>query len=275
MPAFTDKVVFLTGASSGIGAAVARELSRQGASLALMARRVDRVEALAQEVNSGGGKALALKADVTRDGDLEAATRATVERFGRIDVVIANAGFGVAGAVARLKLEDFQRQFDTNVWGMLRTFWATIEELKKTRGTLVLVGSVSSYVTSPNVAPYSMSKFAVRSLAEALDAELARFGVSVVLICPGFIQSEIRQIDNQGQLHPDAKDTVPPWLVVPTATAARDIVRAIRCRRRETIITFHGKVIVFVKRFFPCLLAWGMKRGSMKKRREPGKKAAD
>ncbi|MCM2322682.1 MAG: SDR family NAD(P)-dependent oxidoreductase [Oligoflexia bacterium] len=246
-----DKVVLITGASSGIGEALARELSSAGAAVALAARREDRLAALVAELRTKGGRAIALACDVTRDGDLEGAVARTLGEFGRLDIAIANAGFGVAANVEALSLEDFRRQFETNVFGVLRTLYASVAELKKTRGQFVIMGSVASYVSLGGAAPYAMSKFAVRALAESLCAELAPAGVAVTLLSPGFIASEIRRIDNQGKLREHATDPVLPWLVMPASVAARKMTGAIVARRREAIITFHGKVFVWVQRFFP------------------------
>ena len=165
MNRFAGQVVLITGASSGIGAALAREFARQGADLALLARREDRLRGLAREIEAGGHRALALAADVTIDGDVERAVLATRTAFGRIDVAIANAGFGVVGPVERLALDDYRRQFETNVFGVLRTVQATLPSLKATRGRLAILGSVAGYIATPGSSPYSMSKFAVRGLA--------------------------------------------------------------------------------------------------------------
>jgi len=271
MSSFRNKIVLITGASSGIGAAVARVLAAQGASLVLVARRTDRLAEQVAALAAGGTEALAVAADVTVDGDMERAVAAAVERFGRLDVVYANAGFGVAGRVERLELDDFRRQFETNVFGVLRTFYATIAELKKTRGTFVLTGSVSAYVATPGTAAYSMSKFAVRALADALRGEVAPSGVAVVLINPGFVDSEIRKVDNRGRLHPDAKEPIPGWLRVPTDAAARSIVAPIRRRKAERVVTGHGKLLVVAQRFFPGVLAWAVNRFAGGKRKEPGR----
>ena len=116
-------------------------------------------------------------------------------------------------------------------------------ELRKTRGRLVLIGSVAGYISMPNASPYAMSKFAIRALALALGPELAPHGVAVTLISPGFITSEIRQVDNRGVHHPLAKDPLPAWLAMPADVAAKKIVSAAYRRRREAIITVHGKVL--------------------------------
>jgi NAD(P)-dependent dehydrogenase (short-subunit alcohol dehydrogenase family) len=266
MSAFTGAVVFITGASSGIGAALAREWARQGADVALAARRVDRLDQIAQECTALGRRAIVLRSDVTRDGDLEDAVQQTRERLGRIDVVVANAGFGVMGPVERLGLEDYRRQFETNVFGVIRTIHAALPELRRTRGRLVVIGSVSGHLAMPGGSAYSMSKFAVRALARSLWAELAPHGVSVTLISPGYVESEIFQVDNLGVLHPEVRDPVSTWLRMPGVTAARKIVRATARRRREVVITGHGKVAVFLERHAPWLIAAGVRALRVKAR---------
>jgi short-subunit dehydrogenase len=266
MGRFAGKVVFITGASSGIGAGLGREFARQGAVVALLARRAERLRALAGEIRGAGGHALAIPGDVTREGDLERAVALTVSGLGPIDIVVANAGFGVSGPFAELRLDDYRRQFETNVFGVLRTASVTLDELCRSRGTLVIVGSVSSYLSAPARSPYAMSKFAVRALAEALRGELAPRGVSVVLITPGFVESEIRLVDNRGRLHANAHDTAPHWLVMPTERAARQIARAVARGRRERIITAHGKLAVFLARHTPRLLAFVASRSRLARR---------
>lgn len=260
-----NKVVFITGASSGIGASLAKELNSRGARLALCARRKDRLEALTQTLKH----AISIPCDVRKNEDLKNATNLTREHFGKIDVVIANAGFGVAGDLNELSVEDYRTQFETNVFGLLETVYATVDELKKTKGTLVLIGSIAGYVALPGISAYSMSKFAVRALAESLTHELAPFGISVVLISPGFIESEFRQVDNQGVFRPESKDPVPSWLPMRTEVAARKIVNAIQKKRPHQIITTHGKVAVFFTRHLPWLVSTVIRWRNLKGRRPP------
>ena len=269
MTRFAGQVVLITGASSGIGAALAREFARQGADLALLGRREDRLHGLAREIEAGRRRALALAADVTVDGDVERAVLASRTAFGRIDVAIANAGFGVVGPVERLTLDDYRRQFETNVFGVLRTVQATLPSLKATRGRLAIVGSVAGYIATPGSSPYSMSKFAVHGLASALGHELAPAGVSVTLLSPGFVDSEIRRVDNAGALQHEMREPVPAWLVMPTARAARQMVRAIARRRREVVITAHGKLGVFMQRHAPWLVSTAIRRAGIRSRPAP------
>jgi short-subunit dehydrogenase len=268
---FSGQAVFITGASSGIGAGLAREFARCGADVVLAARRAERLEVLAAEIRHGGRRALAIGCDVTRDGDVERAMAAARTAFGRVDVVVANAGFGVVGDVERLTLDDYRRQFETNVFGVLRTVWAALDDVKRARGRIAIIGSVSGHLATPGSSPYAMSKFAVRALAEALGHELAQQGVSVTLISPGFVESEIRRVDNSGRLREAAPDPIAAWLVMPTERAARQIVDAIARRRREAVITGHGRATVFLNRHAPWLIAALIRRFGIRGRGEPSR----
>src|SRR5207248_5610512 len=183
----------------------------------------DRLTALAADIERAGRRALALTADVTVDGDLERAVAQARAKLGRLDVVVANAGFGVVGPVERLALADYRRQFETNVFGVLRTIQATLDDLRRTRGRLAIIGSVSGHLATPGGSPYAMSKFAVRALADALRGEVRASGVSVTLLSPGFVESEIRLVDNQGQLRAEAPDPA-RWIRMRGDVAARKIV---------------------------------------------------
>lgn len=261
------RVALITGASAGIGAALARELAREGVDVVLAARREQPLRELAREIETAGRRAVAIRCDVTRDGDLERAVAVAIERFGRLDIAVANAGFGVAGRVDELTIDDFRRQLETNVFGVLRTLYAALPELKKTRGQFVVIGSVSGYVPSPATSAYSMSKFAVRGLAESIHDELAAYGIAVTLVSPGFVDSDIRRTDNRGAVHTDAPDPVPAWLRMRADRAARIIARAIRRRWREVVVTGHGKALVFLYRHAPWLLDFVIRRFGAPKRR--------
>ena len=266
---FEKRKVWITGASSGIGRALALEFAREGADLLLCARRAERLEELAAALRSLGRQAFPHPCDVTREGDPEGAVQAALLQWGRLDVAVANAGFGVIGRVEDLALEDFRRQFETNVFGLLRTAMAALPELRKARGRLALLGSVSGYVSVPGASAYSMSKFAVRALAEALYFEMKPHGVAVTLISPGFVESEIRQVDNQGRRHPEAPDPMPSWIVMPARRAARKIVRAVALRRREIVLTGHGKLAVFLRHGAPGILRLAIRTG-LRGRQEAG-----
>jgi short-subunit dehydrogenase len=251
---FRNRVVLVTGASSGIGEELAFQLGQAGAKLTLAARRTELLESLVQKIAaSESAKPLAIVCDVTQDGDLERAVAESVRHWGKLDVAIANAGFGVVGPLKKLSLGDYRRQFETNVFGVLRTIYAALPEIEKTKGNIAIMGSISGWGAAPGTSPYAMSKFALRALANCITPELQRSGVKVTLISPGFVASNIRRIDNRGGFHPRAKDPVPAWLVMDTGKAVRRMLRAIARGQREVIITGHGKILVALERFAPWI----------------------
>jgi short-subunit dehydrogenase len=126
--------------------------------------------------------------------------------------------------------------------------------LKQSGGRLVLLGSVAGHVAAPGMSPYAMSKFAVRALANSIREELRPSGVSVTLVSPGFVDSEIRRTDRSGVFQPGLPEPVPGWLRMPADRAARQIARAVDRRRDEVVITWHGKLMVFVERHAPRLM---------------------
>jgi short-subunit dehydrogenase len=252
---FRGKAILITGASSGIGEELAERLALHGALLTLAARRAEVLSRVAERIAAASGsRPLVIECDVTRDGDVEHAVSETVHQRGKLDVVFANAGFGVAGPFAQLSLADYRRQFETNVFGVLRTLYAALPAVTSTRGQLVITGSVAGWVAAPGVSAYAMSKFALRALANSITPELAQRGVAVTLLSPGFIESNIRRVDNRGKLHADAPEPLPPWLVVSRRVAVRQILRAVARRRREAIITGHGRVLVAMERLAPWVM---------------------
>lgn len=230
---------------------------------------MDRLTALAAELQRDGRRALVIPCDVTRDADPPRAVAETRAALGRLDVVVANAGFSVAGRFERLSLDDYRRQLETNVFGVLRTAAAALPDLRTARGRLVIIGSITGYAAVPGNSAYAMSKFAVRAFAEAVRHELAP-EISVTLVSPGLVESELRQVDNRGVWHPAAPDVSPAWLRMPTDRAARLIVRAVARRRRELVFPFHGKALVFLARHAPWLMAAIIRRFGLRGRGDPG-----
>ena len=229
------------------------------------------MQTLVEGLEAEGGEALAIGCDVTRDGDLERAVKAVLGRWGRIDHVHANAGFGVAGWFHKLDIEDYRRQFETNIFGVLRTAVATREALWDSGGNLALMGSVNSFISLPGNSPYCMSKAAVLALAKSLRHEFRPRGVAVTLVAPGFVRSEIRKVDNNGRLAEDAVDTIPAWLCLDADTAARQIVRGVCRKRRVVVVTGHGKWLVRLQRHFPGMTHAIIRRFGVRSRREPKK----
>ncbi len=144
-----DHVFLITGASSGIGEAAARELVRRGAKVALCARRTELLEKVAAELCAAGGSAIAVACDVTKDGDCEAAVARTVAEGGKLDVLLASAGFALAGRLEALSIDDYRRQLETNFFGALRALKAALPELKKSRGPSPSGGASTSSSRTP------------------------------------------------------------------------------------------------------------------------------
>ena len=254
----SGKVVLITGASAGIGAACAREATRRGANVVLVARRADRVQALAAELGSG---ALAVAGDVTRDGDIARAVAQGRERFGGLDVLLANAGFGVSGDFASLTLDDYRRQFETNVFGAMRSLQEALPELEARRGAVGVVGSVNGYVSIPGWSAYCMSKHALRSFCASVRLELRERGVSVTHLAPGFVETDFRRVDNANEHHPEARDPTPAFLMLSAERAAREMLDATLARRAESVITLHGKAAVGLARHTPGVVSLALSLG--------------
>ncbi len=263
------RTVLITGASAGIGAGLAREFARRGWCVALVARRLEKLEVLAAEIRSTGGRASVHRGDVTVDGSLADVIEGLAGQGVSPSIVVANAGFGVVGNAQSLTLDDYRRQFETNVFGVIRTLHETLPALRRTQGRFVIMGSVAGHLSGAGSSPYTMSKFAVRALAEALHADLRAAGVGCTLLTPGFVDSDIRRVDNLGGYHAEARDPIPPWLRLRTDKAARAMVRAILIGKREAVITFHGRVIVFFARHLPRFTRWALLRGGQRSRPEP------
>ncbi len=251
---FRGKTVVITGASSGIGAQLCERVAEHGGNIVLIARRLERLEALAQSLSKTYGVlTLPVGADVRDKEALTQARRLILKRFNAIDVIIANAGFGVSGPVGHLAEADFKRQFDTNIFGVLHTVHTFLSDIEKTKGHIVLMGSILSYFSPAGYAAYNMSKFAVRALADALRVEMAPQGVAVTLICPGLVESELQKVDNYGRFNSNAPVTLPK-LQMKTEIASKKMMRTILKRKNVAIITAHGKLVVFLAKYFPTLL---------------------
>src|SRR2546425_7868173 len=186
------KVVVITGASSGLGEATARHLSAQGASVVLGARRVDRLQSLANELTGRGGKALAVATDVTHCHQVKRLVDAAVQTFRRVDVMINNAGIMPRAPLERLTIEDWNRTIDINIKGVLYGIAAALPHMKQQKaGHMVFVSSVAGHRVGPDFAVYAASKFAVRVLAEGLRQEVKPYNIRTTVISPGAVATEL------------------------------------------------------------------------------------
>lgn len=186
------KVVVITGASSGLGEATARLLSSQGASVVLGARRVDRLKSLADELTQKGGKALAVATDVTNSDQVKSLVEASVQKFGRIDVMINNAGLMPLSLLERFKIDDWNRMIDVNIKGVLYGIAAALPHMKKQKsGHIINVSSVAGHEVRPGSVVYSATKYAVRVISEGLRQEVKPYNIRTTVISPGAVATEL------------------------------------------------------------------------------------
>ncbi|WP_434114348.1 SDR family oxidoreductase [Paraburkholderia caffeinilytica] len=186
------KVVVITGASSGLGEATARHLSLLGAKVVLGARRVDRIQALADDLVSKGGQAIALATDVTRHEDVKALVDAAVQAFGRIDVMINNAGLMPHSPLERLKIDDWNQTIDVNIKGVLYGIAAALPYMKQQKsGQIINVSSVAGRTVRPGSAVYAATKSAVLMLSEGLRQEVKPYDIRTTVISPGAVATEL------------------------------------------------------------------------------------
>jgi short-subunit dehydrogenase len=249
-----ENVVWITGASSGIGKAMAFEWAKLGYKVVLSARRKELLEEIAIEIKNSGGEALVVPVDIMEEKSIENAVQSIMTTWGRLDVAVANAGFGVFGSIDKLTAKDWNRQLQGNVTGLALTVKYAIPHLKQNQGRIGLVGSVGAYLPNPNIGAYGASKAAVHSIGLTLQVELMGTGVSCTTLHPGFVVSEIAKIDNEGMWHPERPDPRPANLMWPTDVAAKVMVKAIIKRKRNYIFTTHGRVFVWLQRWIPGLL---------------------
>ncbi len=248
---FKNQVVWITGASSGIGREMALEFARQGAIVALSARRMNELESLASAIRESGGKAHSFYCDILQEQSIQDCVRDVVAHFGRMDVAVANAGFGVVGKIEELSAADWNRQLAGNVTGLALTVRYALPHLRNSKGRIGLVGSVAAFLPGPKTGAYGASKAAVHSIGETLQLELRGTGVSCTTIHPGLVDSNITRVDNSGHFEASRSDPRPAQLMWPTDKAARVIVSAVARRQRVFVFTGHGKVLVFFGRHFP------------------------
>lgn len=188
----SGKVIVITGASSGLGEAAARHLANEGATVVLGARRIERIAALAGEIVGKGGRALALATDVTHREEVQALVDAAVKTYGRIDVMINNAGLMPSSPLERLRVDDWERMIDVNIKGVLYGIAAALPVMQAQKsGHFINVASVAGHKVRAGGAVYSATKHAVRVLSEGLRQEVKAYNIRTTIISPGAVATEL------------------------------------------------------------------------------------
>lgn len=220
----SGRVALVTGASSGIGEAAALALAAAGATVAVSARRADRLEALVEKIGAAGGKALAIPGDVAKEDDAARAVEDTVREFGRIDVLVNSAGVIQAGGVESLPIEEWRRVIDINLMGTLYCCKAAIGPMKRQGGgDIINISSTAGRRAAGLFGPYSTSKFGLTGLTEGLRQEVGASGIRVCIIEPGATSTEVAG----GIADPTMREAMAQHVGKEGAMAASDIAEAI------------------------------------------------
>lgn len=223
----TGKVVVITGASSGLGEATARLLSSEGATVVLAARRAERIEALAEEIKGEGGQALAVPTDVTNRAQVKELVDKAVATFGRVDVMLNNAGLMPLAPLDQLKTDEWDQMIDVNLKGVLNGIAAALPHMQAQKsGHFINVSSVYGHKLGPDATVYCATKFAVRALSEGLRQEVKPYNIRTTVISPGAVATELLEHISDEKIQADTKGFV-EQIAVPADTFARMVAFAI------------------------------------------------
>ena len=248
-----EKVVVITGASSGIGEALARRFAREGSKLVLAARRIDRLQALENELE--GTEVITVQTDVAVEGDCRNLIGKAIERFGKIDVLINNAGISMRAIFEDVELDVLRRLMDVNFWGTVYCTKYALPYLLQTRGSVVGVISIAGHVGLPGRTGYSASKFAVRGFLDTLRIENLKKDLHVLVVAPGFTASEVRKVALNAKGNTQGESPRDESKMMSAEECANHIFKAVVKRKRQLVLTFvEGKLTVFLNKFFPALL---------------------
>ena len=250
----TRKVAVITGASSGIGKACALAFSKKGYHVVLAARNEAKLAEVVTACKSLGNDALAVKTDVSVESDCKNLMHQAISTFGRIDVLVNNAGISMRAVFEDLDLDVLRQLMDINFWGMVYCTKYAIAELIKNKGSVVGVSSIAGYRGLPARTGYSASKFAMNGFLEALRTENLKTGLHVLTICPGFTASNIRNTaltadgSSQGESPREEAKMMQPEEV------ADIMIRGIQKRKKVITLTSQGKLTVFLNKWFPSFM---------------------
>lgn len=250
-----DKVIIITGASSGIGLACARDFAGRGAKISLAARNADKLTEIQKELTDQGYEVLVTPTDVSKEADCKKLIDETVKRFGKIDILVNNAGISMRALFKDLDLSILKQLMDVNFWGTVYCTKYALPYLLETRGSVVGVSSIAGFIGLPGRTGYSASKFAMHGFLQTLRTENLKNGLHVLIAAPGFTASNVRKSAltangaQQGET-PRAEDKM-----MSAEEVARHLAKAIIKRKRTLILTFkEGKLTVFLSKWWPALI---------------------
>lgn len=254
---YKDKVIIVTGASSGIGLASATRFASLGAKVVLAARSIDKLEKIAEEINERfnsqqpTAKVLCVKTDVTKEEDCKNLVEQTVKHFGKIDVLVNNAGISMRAVFKDMDLGVMRSLMDTNFWGTVYCTKYALPYLLESKGSVVGVISTAGYVGLPARTAYSASKFAVRGFLETLRIEHLYDGLHVMIFAPGFTTSNIRNVALTADGSPQGETPRNEERMMSAERVAKIMARGIFRRKTHMVLTPLGKATLFANRRLP------------------------
>ena len=251
---FKDKVIIMTGASSGIGLASAKLFASFGARLSLAARSEDKLNALASEIKSAyGTETLCVKTDVSKEDDCRNLIMRTVEKFGRIDILVNNAGVSMRALFRDLDLSVIRTLMDVNFWGTVYCTKFALPYLLESRGSVVGVISIAGFAGLPGRTGYSSSKYAIRGFLDTLRIEHLYDGLHVMIFAPGFTASNVRNAALTADGSRQGETPRDEGKMMTAEECARHLARGLQKRKSEMILTPIGKLTVFMHNILPGL----------------------
>ncbi len=248
---FFDKVVIITGASSGIGKACAFEFADNGAKVILAARRIDELKKVEEKIKKQGGEAISIKTDVKNINDCKKLIDKTIEEYGKIDVLINNAGISMRAVFEDLDLSVIKELMDTNFYGAVYCTKFALPYLLEQKGTVIGISSISGLTPLPGRTGYSASKHAMEGFLNTLRLENIKKGLNVLIVHPGFTSSNIRNmaLDKNGQAQKETPRNEEEMMSA--EKVAQIITKATLKRERDLILTPQGKLVVWLHKNFP------------------------
>ena len=246
---FTDKVILVTGGTDGIGKALVNELMQQGAKVVACGRNYDKLYQL--QTIYAGKPLLALSADVSNESDCKQLVQQTIKIYGKLDVLINNAGISMRALFSETSLDTLHKVMDTNFWGAVYCTKYALPYLVKQQGTVVGISSIAGYRGLPGRSGYSASKFALQGWMEAIRTELMDTGVNVMWVCPGFTRSNIRNAALNKDSQPQGETPLDESSLMSPEECALHILTAVEKRKRTLILTRQGKETVLINRLLP------------------------
>ena len=246
-----NKVVIITGASSGIGEACAREFALKGANVVLAARNIENLTTASEKIKALGVKVLAVRCDVAVKEDCENLINQTITEFGQIDILINNAGISMRAIFNDMELDVLEKVMAINFYGTVYCTKYALPYILKTRGSVVGVSSIAGYVGLPARTGYSASKYAIQGFLDALRTENLKKGLHVMIACPGFTASNIRNTALSADGSAQGETPRDEGKMMTSEEVANHIVKGVEKKKRTLVLTSEGKLVVFLSKFFP------------------------